>query len=418
MWAISLCNNAYALKTKNREGDKVTLVCDRRSHLGRAADIGTGIPALFWLNRIRWKIEERRKVRFERDAFTPMTFTIGVGNIAFGGSGKTPVTILLGKTLIESGRSVAAVVKHMPQRKYVKSDSRRAEFDSNKIGDEALLIELEYAKSVEKSGIPGKYKVIAAKNKVEAVRRLDRENYDAIIVDDALALTGLKPHVNLALVAPADFGLCDQPAPLLREPPGMLKKATHVAISMTDEKNCCGIETENRIDLLLERVGAPHVCAKLENRLVSLNPLTEIVWRVRGHLEEPISINPDSRPILPAFNLCGKRVLTVASIARPERFEQAVLDAGVDHMYVMRFADHYRLKSRDVFQVFRRAKMLDVDFVITTMKDSMRIGLKSKPLSKLAPAESEWLIRRCYVAEFAISANPADAFEDLIHGGM
>lgn len=416
-----MCDNNSGLKNSIESRGNVQIVCDKRPALSRAAEVGTSSAVLRTLNRLRWKLEAKRKEGYAGSAYSPKTFTIGVGNIAFGGSGKTPMAIKLGKLFLERGLNVAVVVKHMPQKRLVAVGSKRASFDSNRIGDEALLLELEFSRALAEkdAAMNSIFKVMAAHNKVEAVRLLDEEDFDAIIVDDALALTGLTPHVNLALVAPADLGVSISPAALLREPPETLRRATHIFISNTDERISVGKTSLKAISNAIEQIAEQPVFAAIENKLTEIAPLTTVVRAVRDHLGEPVLDTADiftsvRGGINDIGELLGKQVLTVASIARPERFEQAIIGAGVARAYIMRFADHYRLRTKDIRRVYKNAIKHGADAILTTMKDAMRIAVKSQPLAKLSNDEAEWLVSRCYVAKFDLIVNPPDAFEILV----
>ena len=150
----------------------IQLVSDNRSLLGRAAEEGTDSALLRGLNRAAQILAEGRLKRYAGNSFSPKTFTVGIGNIAFGGSGKTPAAIEVARNFLACGKRVAVVVKNLPQRRLAAPGSRRAVYDSNRIGDEALLVEIELSRLT--NGAPGSaFRVLAAKNKVEAVRSLD-----------------------------------------------------------------------------------------------------------------------------------------------------------------------------------------------------------------------------------------------------
>ena len=200
----------------------------------------------------------------------------------------------------------------------------------------------------------------------------------------------------------------------MRQPPEFLSRATHIFVSHTEERTCGGTAHLPQIERLLGSLAAPGVTATLEYKLAGIAPLASVVSEVRSHLGEPPLRNgviEESPPV--EDSIVGNRVLTVASIARPARFEQAILDAGAESVHVMRYADHYRLRTRDVQRVYRSARACDAQMVVTTMKDAMRIALKQDPLAKLSPGEADWLVPRCFVALFELETDPADAFEKM-----
>jgi tetraacyldisaccharide 4'-kinase len=74
-----------------------------------------------------------------------------------------------------------------------------------------------------------------------------------------------------------------------------------------------------------------------------------------------------------AFEAHDRRVVAVAGIARPERFFAALRDLGWDVVRELVFRDHHWYTARDVEAIRRAAAEADVDLVITTEKDAVRL---------------------------------------------
>ena len=70
----------------------------------------------------------------------------------------------------------------------------------------------------------------------------------------------------------------------------------------------------------------------------------------------------------------GARVLSVAGIARPERFFRAVRDQGWNVVGEIAFADHHWYSVKDLAEINNAAQGARARIIITTEKDAARIG--------------------------------------------
>ena len=93
---------------------------------------------------------------------------ICVGNIYLGGTGKTPLSILLGNELLKKGKKVAIL------RKF---------YESHK--DEHALIKNEFEN------------LILNKNRVKGIEEAERLNYDFVILDDGLQDYRIKKNLSI-----------------------------------------------------------------------------------------------------------------------------------------------------------------------------------------------------------------------------
>jgi tetraacyldisaccharide 4'-kinase len=76
---------------------------------------------------------------------------------------------------------------------------------------------------------------------------------------------------------------------------------------------------------------------------------------------------------LPLEWLKGRVVGALSGIARPESFEKALVELGAHIEVARHYADHHRFNERDIVNLIERAKRRDLDAIITTEKDSVRL---------------------------------------------
>jgi len=172
--------------------------------------------ALVRLRRVLYSAGLKRHVRL------PVPVVV-IGNIAVGGTGKTPTTVWLARELSERGFAVGVIArgyrgraKHWPQRVTPASDARE-------VGDEPVLL-------AKLSGCP----VVAGPDRVAAAGRLIEEcRVDVLLCDDGLQHYRLARQFEIAVVDGArgiGNGLALPGGPL-REPPSRLGEVDAVVVN-------------------------------------------------------------------------------------------------------------------------------------------------------------------------------------------
>lgn len=166
------------------------------------------------------------------------------------------------------------------------------------------------------------------------------------MLDDGFQHRQLHRDVDILLVSGTDMRDRLLPAGNLREPLGVLRRATVVAIPAGDS------EVER---YLLGPVPA--------GRGPEGPRWAGPVWRLRRRMDVP----PVSGAVL-AF--CG--------IARPEQFFAGLESNGVGVAAGRAFPDHHRYTEADLAQLMNQARAAGAGTLLTTEKDAVRLaGLKS-----------------------------------------
>ncbi len=155
---------------------------------------------------------------------------ISVGNISFGGSGKTPFTIALAEYLSNQGLKVAILTRGYGSgacrsgRVVIAAPADLDQHSPEEIGDEPYLILEKLAQAKH----PDYNNVIIGKNRFRAaMQALTLSNYDVFILDDGMQHLALKRDVEIALVNVHETGF-------MREFPWALKRADFVIHSKVD----------------------------------------------------------------------------------------------------------------------------------------------------------------------------------------
>lgn len=284
---------------------------------------------------------------------------VSVGNLTVGGTGKTPVVERLARELQDGGRTVAILSRGYKSKKLplirrlrrrwfgkfkprVVHDGRRLLLDSAWAGDEPFML----ARSL------GNVLVLVDRDRARTGRHAIREfNADLLILDDGMQYQDIEHRLDICLIdRQAPFGNeYLLPRGTLREPPSNLARASYILITKAI------------------RGGS----ATLINRIREYNRTAEIIECTHGprylqNLHDPA----DRKPL--AW-LKGKYIGALSGIARPESFEKSLKDLGADLTITAQFADHHRFSDEELADFVARAVRRDLDAVVTTEKDAVRI---------------------------------------------
>lgn len=336
--------------------------------------------------RRRWWAE--RSVRLPRPV-------ISIGNLHWGGTGKTPAVIAVAAHLRDAGWRVAVLSRgygrksrgiHVVSRGGWTSAARGEGplLGPTTAGDEPVLMAAE---------LPGVAVVVGAKRDragEQALERLDPPP-DLFLLDDGFSHLRLARDLDL-LALPADdpFGGGRLlPSGRLREP--LAASARADAVLLTGDATP-SVAREVARELRPFGFAGPGFAAPtrvLPPRVVE-DPRQEAGPR-RGQ----------------AFGVLGaeERVLLVSGIARPERFTRAAMRAagqiGFTIVVELRLGDHDPYAEKTLERIRSEFRKRDATVVLTTSKDRVKVqGRLDLPLAELPLAcEPEaaffsWLDRR------------------------
>ncbi len=268
---------------------------------------------------------------------------VSVGNITTGGTGKTPLVILLSRLLRQDGYRPAVLSRGYGGREdrlTVVTDGRTLRTGLDKVGDEARLI----AQRTE--GIP----VITGACRFDAGLLAIRSfGVNVIVLDDGFQHRALHRDCDIVLLdRHRPFGNGHLlPAGCLREPTSSLRRA----------------------DVLIIQGGRSADTAQLPrfSEWSNSRPLLRSCHR-------PTALwAADRRVSYPLDYLRGKKVYGFAGIGNPGSFRRTLeLLEGVTVGFSA-FPDHYVYEAPDVKEIRERARQSKAEMIVTTEKDFVRL---------------------------------------------
>ncbi|TRZ96503.1 tetraacyldisaccharide 4'-kinase [bacterium] len=275
---------------------------------------------------------------------------ISVGNITWGGTGKTPLVEYICRLLSQEGRKIVIL-----SRGYKREKDKRIGSASAVLGDEAYML----AKNL------GDIPVIVDADRVRGANlALSRYHPDILVLDDGLQQWRMKKDLEIITIdAVNPFGNHRLiPRGILREPLSALKRA--------------GIFILTKTDLVPDTEG-------LSNYLSKVNPIALIAESIHQPVDLYRIGQPQERLSLTVLR--GRRLGLISGISYPEGFESLIKRLGADIVLTFRFSDHYYYSKKDLEDISSRISRQGIDTVVTTEKDSVRfvvhdlscVGLKS-----------------------------------------
>jgi tetraacyldisaccharide 4'-kinase len=287
---------------------------------------------------------------------------ISIGNLAVGGTGKTPLVEHVVSLLREHGERPAILSRGYSRPEptdgvLVASDGRGLIQRAEQTGDEPQML----AQALPE--VP----VLVSADRFIAGRLAERQFGCTVhVLDDGFQHVQLARDVDLLAVSPRDLSDTVLPAGRLREPLSAAAAADAVVVNGS----------------IAEAAAAEAVFpGKPMFRAVPRYEALRALDAVAGMPSDP------------------RRVVAVAGIARPERFFNALRDQGLEIVEEMTFRDHHWFTAADVQGVERAAAAAGADLIVTTGKDAVRM----KPGRGPGP--------RWAVLPMTLSVEPPDVFE-------
>ena len=176
------------------------------------APFGAGYGALMALRRSLW---EKGLLK----GFTPTHPCVAVGNIAWGGSGKTPLVDWLLSRTAKQGLEAVVLTRGYGARPPVLPFPVSPTSTAEEAGDEPLMLRLRHPASA----------ILVDPVRARAARLAEQTlNPDLLVLDDGFQHLAVKRHLNLVLLRPED--LREEwnrviPAGSWREPAEALRRA-------------------------------------------------------------------------------------------------------------------------------------------------------------------------------------------------
>ncbi len=278
---------------------------------------------------------------------------ISVGNITVGGTGKTPMTIHLARTIQSMGKKAAVLSRGYKgtaeKTGIIVSDGDRLLCGPGVAGDEPFMMA---------ASLPGVPVLVGADRYAAGLRAMTEFSPDVIILDDAFQHRRLHRDLDLVMVDDARFfgNMHLLPRGPLRESIAGLKRADAFVLTRCGKKSAS-------LDRLQQTVPEKPLFRTFHR------PYLQGIFDGKAPLDA--SIHPVTAPADLQF-LEKARVIGFSGIAQNEAFEKMVRPLAGEVTAFVTFSDHHAYTGQDLDRIAAMAEDESSDYIVTTMKDFVR----------------------------------------------
>lgn len=284
-----------------------------------------GAMVWFWHSTFRWFPDRVKKVEAR---------VISIGNITWGGTGKTPLAVKIALELAAQGKKVAVLTRGY--------------------GDDEVK---ELRKKLP--GIP----VIVGRDRVRTAREaVQKHQAQVLLMDDGFQHRNLHRDLDMVMLnATEPFGPGGLiPMGSLREPLDNLSRADLFVLTKCD-------------------VGSKNV-HWIRQKLSTIKPNALIFEAIH----KPVAFrDPIGNRTLQPYGLRGRKVAALSGIGDPHSFEKMVELLGLEIQFAARYEDHHPFKASEVAHFVKQARAMGLKEAVTTEKDFFRL----KTILEKAPSE-------------------------------
>ena len=290
---------------------------------------------------------------------------ISIGNISFGGTGKTPTVLYLCKMLQENKKKNIAILSRGYKRNtngtVLVSSGNGPLKNWQAVGDESYMM------AQKTKNIP----IVVDSNRYRGGKYLIKNfNSKIIILDDGFQHRSLSRNLDIVLIngytKPSDYSFLT--TNLIRETWMSLKRADTI--------------------ILTKRKPDPLILKDIKER--------KILY---------INSTFKSSILYPkGFDLKNKALL-LSGIGNPKSFEKSAKSHGCIIVGVKRFKDHYSYNKKSLLKIIQLAQNLKADYILTTEKDWV----------KIKPLKPDFLF---VVLKIELNISEKDKIEDIIKNNL
>ncbi len=262
---------------------------------------------------------------------------ISIGNITWGGTGKTPlVELIVGYLQEKKIKPVVLTRGYMSKQRgcgQEKNSSDEGEMLQQSLNDVPILI---------------------GGNRIQSAQEaLKKYPVDVFVLDDGFGHWKMARDLDIVLIDTTNpFGNGQLiPRGILREPLTALRRADLFVLTKTDW-------------------GKPNVDS-IKQKLQRINPEAPIIETIHQAVGL-MNMGEAAPPETPLF-LKGKTVAAFCSVAQPGSFQNLLHSLGADLRIMKSFQDHHVYERDDILDLLKLCREKKVSILVTTHKDAVKL---------------------------------------------
>lgn len=276
-----------------------------------------------WLARIRNYLYDKEFLTIRRFPY----FVISVGNLTWGGTGKTALTEQIGRFFQSQGRRVAVVSRGYGRTSRGIRVVRGASANWQDLGDELFLLSQQLPEAT----------LVAAEDRGAGIGMLAGVDPDAVLLDDAFQHRRVARSLDLVLIDASEniTGQHVIPFGKLREPLSGIRRADAVVLT----------------------------------HAAKAHPETE-AWVARN-FRNPV-FRADYAPANPE-QWSGKTVAAFCALGASQHFFRMLKESGATLVLEKAFLDHHVYTQSEIDSMAQEASLAGAGALVTTRKDAVKL---------------------------------------------
>lgn len=281
----------------------------------------------------------------------PVPVVVSVGNIVAGGTGKTPVTLMIAKELIEEfslailTRGYRSPAEHLAAPIILNTGEGGPLYPASYCGDEPYLLALNVPKAW----------IFVGKNREKASTIAAKVGARVIVLDDGMQYRGLNRDFEIVVIDAGDpFGKgYFLPRGFLRENVKALNRASILVVNHVRDR--------------AQYLKMKHKIARYSNApIVATHPILAGIYDLQGNEIDTLQ---------------GKRVGLFCGIARPDYFRHMIQMQKAVIVAEKISIDHVAPNAQSLHLFAEECQRLGAEYLVCTEKDKVKLGeLRNCPL--------------------------------------
>lgn len=255
---------------------------------------------------------------------------ICIGNLSFGGTGKTPLIVTLVNEFLPKGAKIGIVAKGYKRAEVndlILTNENYKNYTIDQIGDEPLML-------FNRLHIP----ISIGERKYLALHKLEKQFKPEIaIIDDGYQHLWIERDLNILLLDNK-----------------LLNKLNKNSLMLMREP----ISSINRADAIMIPINQHFDYSRFDNKSKPI---------IHFHFELDKISNEFK------YSQKSNHYIAFAGIANPKRFFNTLYEHNIDPIKKLVFKDHYNYTQEDIVKLLKLAKRKKAD-LITTEKDFVKIN--------------------------------------------
>lgn len=254
---------------------------------------------------------------------------ISVGNVTAGGTGKTPMVVMLFRLLKAGGHHPMVLI-----RGYMAGQGGES--------DEAVMLQ----------ELIGPHVYVGADRVCSFQQAHQTRQYDCVILDDGFQQWGFARDLDIVLVdSPTGFGNGRLlPRGILRELPSVLSRADAVVLTRSDR---VPEDQLDKLKLSIRNLAPKALLLAGAHQSVGAREL------FTGRSWDPSALKGG------AAAMCA--------IGSPESFRHTLASMGVEPLLFQAFPDHYRFTPQDAVSLTEACRKKNINRIFVTHKDAVKL---------------------------------------------